>query len=338
MPRALRLGLICLALAAAAPAFAAGFARVGTFGFQSEGIFVSGRMSAMGSADLTDGSPAAALLNPAPLAEEDGVFASYDHAAFFADTAIHTYAASARWHGVSLNVVDQDLVVDDQLIRTAYNPEGTGETFDARDRMTVTGLSWAPRVRLGVGFLRVAAGAAWRHYDARLASSSVQVDGLDVGATVGWRQDVGRNWMGVTGALAWSNVTDGILTFDGRMTNLPRPRRGGLTFAVGLRRPDDRDDLLALRLAYASETDLNHSRSDCDRAGVEVLYRELIALRYGHSDRLTGGIASWGVGVVFDRWLGDRVTLAADYGLMSYDNDILDDDQAIWGVRGGVRF
>ena len=88
-----RLLIICLALALASPAAAAGFSKVGANSFTWEGIFTGGRLSALGGSDLADGSPATLLVNPAPLSKGTGVGLGYDHTDFFQiSTSISTPA------------------------------------------------------------------------------------------------------------------------------------------------------------------------------------------------------------------------------------------------------
>jgi len=340
MQRRLISPAFCLALAAAGPAVAAGFARVGSTGFLTEGIFVSGRMSALGSADLADPAPATLLLNPAPLAAADGVVVGYDHADYFGGLDFGTYAGAVHWRGVSLTVADQDFGADDVPVRTAYDPEGTGETLDMRDRMSLAGLAWEPLRTFGRDLpVRWAVGAAWRHYDSKWDSTSYDADGLDLGTSLGWRHAFAGVRVGLTAAVAWENVTDEILSFDGRETGLTRPRRAGVTAEAGFRRTEGADDLVRLLLAYAEEKEFNEQvRGGCIRRGAEVLLLGTFAARLGGSSRVDGGIDSWGAGVVFDRWLPDRYTVAADIGTMEFDNLVLSGNKTIWGIRGGYHF
>jgi len=336
------LSVLCVAaaLAAPAPAAAAGFARVGTLAYSWEGVFTSGRLSALGGADLADAGPATVLVNPAPLAGEDAVALSFDHADYLADLEFRTWAGAAAWRGWRLNVAVQDLLMDPQLVRTAYNPEGTGETFEVRERATCIGLSAEPgRFLLPDSSLRWSVGAAWRRYESGIDSVSSDTDALDLGTTLGWRAEHPGGWTGLTGAVSWQNVTDATLAFDGRSAHLPGPLRVGATAEVAWRRDGREGDFCKFLLAYTRAVAAGESyRGDSDHVGAELMFLDALALRWGHSTRVAGGITGWGAGIVLDGRLLGPFTVAADLGNWEFDNDLLKGNRTIWGVRAQYRF
>ena len=79
-------------------------------------------------------------------------------------------------------------VVQQFEVRTAFNPEGTGETFDIIQRIGTTGLSAEilPDSRQDHGSTTVV-GANWRHYWERTFSLEGDQDTGDLGMNVGWR-------------------------------------------------------------------------------------------------------------------------------------------------------
>jgi len=335
-----RLLVVCLVLALASPAAAAGFARVGTFSFTWEGIFTGGRLSTLGSSDLADRSPATLMVNPAPLSTGSGVGLSYDHADYFFDVDLNIYSGTARWDNLRLNFAMQEFVIDDALVRTAYNPEGTGETFDVRDRMTVIGLSFD----LGTALFKMpsfqwAVGAAWRGYSSNFADSEADANSWDLGTTLGWRTEYQGGWTGLTGAVSWQNFTGETFAFDERESLLPRPLRTGITMETAFDRAGHPGDLFKFLLAYTRTFRLGDTyRSDADHVGLEALFLDTLALRYGRSTQVLGDIGSWGVGVVLDGRLLGPFTVEVDWGEMSYENPFITEGKTIWGTRARYSF
>ncbi len=327
-------------LSNASPAAAAGFARVGTYGFTWEGIFAGGRLSALGNSDLADGSPAALLINPAPLGTGNSMELGYGHANFFAHTDITTYAGSAEWNNFQLNIAMQEFKVDDAIIRTAYNPEGTGETFDIKNRMTLTGLSYD----LGRGLLnhpsfRWSAGAVLRHYSYNFEETSASSDTYDLGTTMGWVARHQGGFVGVTGAIAWQNLTATTITYDDRETFLPEQIRAGVTMETGFDWEGHQGNLVKFLVAYTHAHQMGDGYpSDSDHTGVEAVLFDTLALRWGNSTKVTGGISSWGLGLLLDGRLLGPFTVQVDMGEMGYDNLISTDSQTLWGLRVRYHF
>ncbi len=335
-----RHSVLCLFLVSALPVAAADFSPVSTYSFTWEGVFIAGRLSALGDSDLADSSPAALLVNPAPLAVGNGVGLSYDHADYFLDAEFHTYAGAAEWNDWRLNIAVQDFVIDSALVRTAYNPEGTGETFDVRDRMTAIGLSYDLGHALTEGHsFRWSIGAAWRRFSATFEETEAIGNSLDLGTTFSWRTEYEVGWTGLTGAVSWQNVTDAAYTFDERQASLPRPLRTGLTVETAFEQAGHSADLFKLLLAYSRAFQIGKTyRADSDHVGLEVLFLNALALRYGHSTRVAGGISSWGTGIVLDGRLMGPFTVEVDLGEMSYDNQVLSGEKTILGARARYNF
>jgi len=331
---------LCMIAVSAGPVHAAGFAKVGTTGFQWEGIFTTGRNAAMGSSDLTDGSPAAGLWNPAPLPAADGAAFAYDHADYVAGSEFHTYGFQTSRFGLRIGGVIQDFVMDSELVRTAYLPEGTGETFDVRSRIAVFGASYElGRLLAPDSPLRWSMGAAWRHFSDHFASSEATGEGLDVGTTAAYRRSLDTAWVEIGGALTWQNVNDATITFDERTTLTPSTRRSGLTLGGGFEMADGRRDLASVRLAY---TDVRGSgdafRRGSYHRGIEFLILESLAFRRGYSSRVEGGVGSWGVGFILHEDFLAPFTVAVDVGEMDYQSTFFGGDRTIVGARVEARF
>ena len=334
------LAVLVIVQVSALPAAAAGFANVGTYSFPWEGLFTSGRLSALGGSDLADRNPATLLVNPAPLARGSGVGLSYDHAEYFSEFEIHTYAGLAEWNDWRLNVAVQEFVNDSVLVRTAYNPEGTGETFSIRDRMTVVGLSFdLARALFEVPSFQWSIGAAWRRYSVTAMEEEGTGNTLDLGSTFGWRTEYEGGWTGLTGAVSWQNVTDGTFSHDGHPSSMPRLLRTGLTVETAFGRTGHSNDTFKLLLAYNKAFQIGETyRADSNHVGLEALLFDALALRYGHSTRFSGGISSWGAGIILDGRLLGPFTVEGDFGEMSYDNQATSGEKTIWGARARYSF
>ena len=123
---------------------AAGFAKVGTFGGQELKIGVSARATGMGSAFTGVADDATAVFwNPGGLVSVTGNEVSVNHVAWVADTNLSSaiLAFNPRSIPGTFAFSVRSFWMDPQLVRTAYNPEGTGETFDSGT--TTFGLSYS---------------------------------------------------------------------------------------------------------------------------------------------------------------------------------------------------
>lgn len=336
----LRLAVLGLILASTVPAAAAGFATVGLHTFTWEGLFVSGRVSALGGSDLADPGPATLLINPAPLFTGNGVELSYDNAGFDSNTDFNSYAGAAEWNNWRLNFAVQDFVVDSALIRTAYNPEGNGETYNARERMVVIGLGFD----LGEALFEDPAfgwsvGAAWRRYSSTWIETTAGGNSLDLGTTFGTRVEYENGWTGLTGAVAWQNVTDETITADGRESHLPKQVRAGLTLEAAFKHAGGSYDLFKLLMAYSRVfRSGDYNSSDFDHVGIEALFYDALAFRYGYNTRTVEDIRSWGIGVILDGRLLGPFTVEIDWGEMDYQYAFFGDNKTIWGVRARYNF
>ncbi len=340
----MRLFLVVLGVvfvfAQATPIFAAGFSRVGTFGFTTEGIFAGGRLSALGGSDLADGSPAALVINPAPLARGNSVELSYDHANYYSGTNFRTNAGSVELKNWRLNFAMHDYFIDDQLVRTAYNPEGTGRTFDMLNRMTIMGVSYD----LGRSFfnspsLQWSVGASWRHYLTDFDDSSNTSDSYDLGTTFSYTTRYSTGWTRVSGAVSWQNLNDSTFVFDERESYLPQPLRVGTTIETAFDWTGHRRPLVKLLLAFTRSFQKGTTYlEDTEQAGMEAVFFDALALRWGHNSRVAGDIASWGAGIIISRGLLGPFSVRADVGEMGYDNMVLNDSETIWGVRVGYAY
>jgi len=333
--------MICfvLILTNTAPVSAAGFSRVGTYGFNWEGVFAGGRLSALGGSDLADGSPSALVINPAPLARGNNAELSYDHADYFLEAEISTLAGSVEWNNLRLNFASHDYYIDDVLVRTAYNPEGTGQTIDYLNRMTISGVSYD----LGRGLLNNpswswSVGGAWRHYLNKFDDTTATADSYDFGTTARFTTRFRNGWASITGAMSWQNFNDSTIAFDERKSLLPQPFRMGVTMQTAFDWTGHERPLVKFLMACTLARNGSSYLGDTEHVGIEAVFFDALALRLGHSTRISGDIDSWGVGVIINRGLLGSFTVHADVGQMDYDNILVTEGETMWGLRVGYVY
>lgn len=333
----LRLFVICLLLASSSSASAAGFARVGTFGFTWSGMFSGGRLASLGGSHLADSSPATILVNPAPLSTGNSASMSYDYLNYYNDFEFHTFSGSAELNNLRLNFATQDYGADSIIIRTAYNPEGIGGPFDSHSRMTVLGLSYdLGRALIHDNSIRWAVGASWRTYSGKISDNSSSANAYDIGTTLSWRTGNADGWMGLTGVVAMENVSETEITFDERRTMLPSPTRTGISFEAARSLSNHQGELFKILVAYSRTQ--GTEALPVDHFGFEILVRNLIALRAGHNNRFGDGSTTYGLGVILDRPFLGPFIVEADLGMMNFSGSFPDDGQLILGIRGKYHF
>ena len=164
-------------------------------------------------------------------------------------------------------------------------------------------------------------------------------DALDLGTTASWFHQHDGIWTRLTGVVSWQNATDAEITIYNIQGGLPRPLRTGLTVETGFERAGRSGDLVKVTLAYTRAAQLGDSHlKDTDHVGVEALVLGVLALRYGHSTRVTGGLSSWGLGAVLDDPRLGPFTLEADFGKVSADDGFFAEDMTIWSLRARYCF
>ncbi len=110
------------------------FEKVGTLGGQSLKIGVGARAAAMGDAYTAISDDATAVYwNPAGIARLSGQSITLNHASWPANILFDqgAYVFNIKWIPGMLGVNVRALTMSRDIVRTTYQPEGTGETFDA---------------------------------------------------------------------------------------------------------------------------------------------------------------------------------------------------------------
>lgn len=280
-------------------ALAAGFAKVGTFGGQELKIGVSARATGMGSAFTGVSDDATAVFyNPGGLVNVLGNEVSMNHTVWAADTKLSTaiLAFNPRSIPGTFAFSVRSFWMDPQLERTAYNPEGTGRTFDSGT--TTFGLSYA---RFFTD--KFSAGLTVNYLHMGLAESAVNTGALDFG--IMYRIGLGKD---VKLGMAIQNL-GGKFTFDERESKLPVLFKVGLSFNAF---ENERQ-----RLTIAAE--FQHPADNVERAnaGLEYGLNELFFARAGyHINYDTDGLA-FGFGAAIRT--GDTTKIKGDYSAVDMD-------------------
>lgn len=179
--RSLRLLLLAVVLSWGVPAqgqqFVDDVANNGTVAAPFLEIGVGARAEALGGAFTAEaGQVEMVYWNPAGLAFMDALGVSFTHTAWLADAAFD-FAAVAVPLPVFSSVVAASVTtlgVPDQPVRTIDNPEGTGETYDARDYAVTVAVA----SRLISSF---SVGLSGKYIHQRIWTESARQIALDVG-------------------------------------------------------------------------------------------------------------------------------------------------------------
>ncbi len=327
--------ITALLLSSPSLTMAAGFVKVGTFGFNWEGIHNGSRQTAMGSADMAGAQgPSAILLNTAPLPTIDGVDVEYGRSKLYLDVDHETMGMSASWRGLQVNYVRAQLLTDPMLIRTAYQPEGTGEYFEMTSEMKVLGASYDIGQHLEPsGHLAWTIGAAWRRYDGSLADFEYGESTYDVGTSLRWRVNHARGWTDFKGGFWVMNQSGKSVAFDERESSLPEASRYGLSAESVINSRHSNQEMLRVVVAYAEANYDSYFYEDQDHLGAELTALDLVSVRAGNNSRL-GDSNSWGVGLRVARPFMGPVALTLDYG--RFDTGWRWNE--MWSARANFRF
>lgn len=284
--------LIAVLLAVPSLAGAAGFAKVGTFGGQELKIGVSARATGMGSAFVGLADDASAVFwNPGGLVNVVSNEVSVNHVAWAADTKLSTaiLAFNPRSIPGTFAFSVRSYWMDPQLVRTAYNPEGTGETFDSGT--TTFGLSYS---RFFTD--KFSAGLTVNYLHMALAEVAVNTGYMDFG--IMYRIGIKDLKLGMTIQNLGSKFT-----FDERESKLP------VSFKVGTSFNPYKTDNQRLTLAL----EFQHPSDNLERANVggEFALNEMFFVRGGYNINYdTDGLA-FGFGAALTT--GSATRLQGDY-------------------------
>ncbi len=284
--------LTAILLAVPSLASAAGFAKVGTFGGQELKIGVSARATGMGSAFTGVADDASAVFwNPGGLVNVLGNEVSVNHVTWAADTKLSTaiIAFNPRSIPGTFAFSVRSFWMDPQLVRTAYNPEGTGETFDSGT--TTFGLSYS---RFFTD--KFSAGLTMNYLHMGLAETAVNTGAMDFG--IMYRIGVKDLKLG----MAIQNL-GGKFVFDERESKLP------VSFKVGTSFNPYKSETQRFTLAF----EFQHPSDNLERANVggEFALNNMFFLRAGYNINYDADGVAFGFGSALTT--GAATKIQADY-------------------------
>ncbi len=275
-----------------AAALGAGFAKVGTFGAQFLKIGTSARATGMGSAftGVADGATAV-FWNPGGLVNVVRNEVQLSHVAWPADTKLTSaiLAFNPRSIPGTLAISARSLWMDPMLVRTAFNPEGNGQHFDAGS--TAFGFSYA---RFFTD--KFSAGFTLNYLHLGLAESSVNTASFDFG--IMYRIGV----RGLKLGMVIQNL-GGKVTFDELPAKLPTMFKVGASFNLFT---TERQNLLL-------SAEFQHPSDNLERANVGAEYNigDFFFARAGYNIGYDSDGLAFGFGAAIKT--GETSRIQADY-------------------------
>lgn len=283
------IAILVLAALGLTQAFAGAGNRAGTNGASELLIPVGTREIAMGGSTISTSAGVEALFwNPAGTARMKGSADLYfSHMSYFADIGVNYGAVSANLEGFGvLSVALKSLAIDEILVTTTRDPDGTGQTYKPQ-YMTVS-LAYARQLseRISVGLTGTLiserlgdVSASGMSFDIGvLYDNLASVDGLSIGIVV---KNIGPQMtFDGTGLLTTASV-DGqhrpatLYRVQAASFELP----AAIHFGVGYKRQVS--DMISIQGSTAFQS--NNFSDDEYRIGLEAAYQDLLFLRAGYS-------------------------------------------------------
>lgn len=278
MKRLAILALVVLALPGLARAEF--FEKVGTFGAQYLQIGTTARATGMGAAYTAVADDASSVFwNPAGLVNVRGSEFMISHVEWPADINLTTavVAFNPRQIPGSFALSMRSLWLDPMLVRTAYQPEGNGQTFDAGS--TAFGFTYS---RFFTD--KFSSGVTLNYLHMGLAETSVNSAALDFGVLyrIGVR--------GLKLGMVIQNL-GGKINFDDREAKLPTTFKVGACFNA----------LQGRNHALLASAEFQHPADAGERAnaGLEYNLNNLFYGRVGYNLNYDSDALAFGFGVAF---------------------------------------
>jgi hypothetical protein len=269
--------------------FASGGNRTGTGGAAQLNIPVGARSIAMGGANIASAFGIEALYwNPAGVAKLDkSVGVTFSHMSYIADIGVEYGAVAANIEGFGvLSFSVKSLTMDDILITTTQDPDGTGATF--APQMLVAGVSFSKLLTDNI-----AVGVTANYISETLG----QVDATGMAFTIGVSYDNLASVNGLSFAVAIKNLGaemqyDGAgLLIEADVDDYNRPPQYYQAtsapyeipsqFEIGFAYSPSIDDFNGLQLSTSFQN--NNFSGDEYKLGAEYAYDNMFFVRGGYS-------------------------------------------------------
>jgi len=290
MKRLAILTIILLVLPSAA--MAVGFAKVGTFGAQFLQIGTTARATGMGSAFTGVADDATAVFwNPGGLVNVRKNEFNLNHVQWPADTKLTSVVLAFNPRSIpgTFALSARSFWLDPMLVRTAYEPEGNGQTFDAGSASF--GLTYA---RFFTD--RFSAGATINYLHLGLAEQSVNSASFDFG--VMYRIGIRDLKLGMV-----IQHLGGKITFDELPAKLPTTFKVGASFYL----------IKANKQKFLITGEFQHPADNLERANVGAEYNlnNLFFGRVGYNIGYDTDKLAFGFGVAIST--GQTSAIRFDY-------------------------
>jgi hypothetical protein len=300
MKRLAILTIVMLVMPSAAGAV--GFAKVGTYGAQFLQIGPTARATGMGSAYTGVADDASSVFwNPSGLVNVRKNEFMISHTEWPADTKLTSAVLAFNPRSIpgTFALSARSLWLDPMLVRTAYNPEGTGQTFDAGS--SCFGLTYA---RFFTD--KFSAGATINYIHLGLAEQSVNSASFDFG--IMYRIGIQDLKLG----MVIQNL-GGKVTFDELPAKLPTTFKVGASFFL----------FKAAKQKLLISGEFQHPSDNLERANVggEYNLNDLFFARIGYNIGYDSDKLSYGFGVGINTGETSRAIFnysAVDMGPLQY--------------------
>lgn len=306
--------VFCLVFTGAAQA--AGFAQVGTFS-RHHTWFSGARNTAVGLADLaTATGPMALILNPGTQFEDHSLTAEFNRSNWYSSFNIIQSGVVVEKSIFRLGLVYDEDAARDLIVRTAYNPEGDGTTFDVVDRTWLVGFAARILAPDSDGFgSSIVLGGNWRSASYQTGDNKASASEFDLGLTAGIKKPLNDGWISGYVAATGRNLFDAKYSVDDWEISTPQYSQLGATLTRCWVQPGQ-TELLRLMVAVSRRLESEESNmQSASRWGVEMKALELVSFRFGsHGDPLgSEGTQTLGAGLQTPKHWLDPVVVKVDY-------------------------
>lgn len=298
--RDLLLLVLLLVAAPAGRARAAFFEKVGVFPMTFDHLAPDVRSRALGGAVVAvPAGPADVWWNPAALPTGHSLQAEYAPIDWVAGIRLETLALAGEWRNLRFGVARTTEDKDAMIVRTAYEPEGTGELIDSGARAWTynAGVDLAPWLLPAQPQLNLGFGLSARRLSMFVDTVKAAAWDLDLGLIAARRWQRESMWWRLRAAAMVRNALGSEVAYLDWTGDLQRNLRFGFACEAGLEPAPGRRAPLQALLAYGRLQNLDgwHT-ADGDHLGLEVTLFELLSPRLGHTDRAYAGASSWSYG------------------------------------------
>lgn len=321
------------------------FAKVDASGAAWSRFPVDARGEAMGLATTVNPTgPTAFWWNPAPLPDGRNVDLSYTVWEYpFDDIDWRPLAARVSCDNITVGFVWSRLSVGPMSVRSAYDPEGSGESQEAASDLIQLGVAadLVPWLDDDGSPWTWTVGANLRYFREDPADRVSSAWDADLGSSVAWRAATGdAGWLRLHATVMVRNLTQATLDRGELHAILPRYYHLGAGLEAGLGEVWRGRRMIRTTVAFALHRDLEDNWADYDseHLGFELTLANILSLRTGYRTRglFSEEGWSWGGGLQYVSGGPLGLRAAVDYARFDLDGPMFDEDQDLWTFTVGM--